>query len=522
MAISELVAVLDGYSKAALIAGASVVSLISFVVGTTVYRIWFHPLAKIPGPKHYAASDVFGQWRASVRLNMNDHAIKLHRKYGPIVRIGPDRLAVDGNIAWPNIHGARPSRTEAEFSKVPGFFFPNDHMALLAASRDDHRRQRRQLAHAFSTAALQEQEGIIKQYIDKLVNEMRTRAAGGETINMVDWFNYCTFDIIGDLAFADSFHALDGDTTFVKNAFRGIVGSAYGRFLWHFPLLRVPLALILGSREFEIALEANTQNMSLGRLKGQTRISMGGEPRDSSRRDFATYMMRQDKEGNKVLSDGEIMAISGILVIAGSETTATALSGLVFFLGQNPDKRRILENEIRSAFTDDAEIDMTTTARLEYLNAVLEETLRMYPPASSVPPRVSPGAEVAGHWLPRGTILHVYSAASFRNPDHFTDSDSFHPERWLSASHPLYNPRFAADKKEAFRPFSAGPRDCIGKNLAYAKMRVITSRILYNFDLEVLPGQDDWLTKQRGELVQIKGAIEVKPRLRASLKEGGL
>lgn len=81
---------------------------------------------------------------------------------------------------------------------------------------------------------------------------------------------------------------------------------------------------------------------------------------------------------------------------------------------------------------------------------------------------------------------------------HFNLPDQFRPERWLLPTHPLYKPgTFESDNKSAMKAFSAGPRDCIGKNLAYAEMRIVVALLLWHFDVEALPGQDDWISKQK-------------------------
>ncbi|KAK2040847.1 cytochrome P450 [Colletotrichum somersetense] len=513
MSIPQFIAAKGGYSNTLVVITALVISLVAFMFGTIVYRLWFHPLAKIPGPKYMAVCDVFSQWRTFITLDMSLYMVDLHRKYGPIVRIGPNRLAMEGSIAWPQVYSVRSSSDGTEFGKQRGYLYPTDHLSLLGANKDDHRRQRRQLNHAFSAAALHEQEHIVMKYINQFISILTEKAKKGEVLNIVDWINYTTFDIIGDLCFADAFHGLDGDTAYVQNAFRGLIGTHINRFLWHFPLMKVPLMLMLGTKELAIALEAGRRNSELGRLKGRARMAMGAEPKDG-RRDFATYMLREGKNGEKILSESEVEALSSILVVAGSETTGTALAGFVYLITHNPDKKRVLQDEIRSAFTNEAGIDITNTGRLEYLNAVIEETMRMYPPASSLTPRVSPGAEIEGYWLPRGLRIHVYSRATYRNPLNFTDPDSFHPERWLSPNHPRYNPRFAHDRREVFKPFSAGNRDCIGKNLAYAEMRLTISKLVYRFDIELLPGQDDWLDSQRTTLVMLKPALNARFNLR--------
>lgn len=108
----------------------------------------------------------------------------------------------------------------------------------------------------------------------------------------------------------------------------------------------------------------------------------------------------------------------------------------------------------------------------------------------------------------------MFQYATYRNPDNFRDADEFRPERWLPASHPLYDARYESDNKAAFKPFSFGPRDCIGKNLAYFEMHLVACRLLYSFDVELLPGQDDWIDRQKSIVVWEKPPLNVRLRPR--------
>ncbi|KAJ1324072.1 aspirochlorine biosynthesis cytochrome P450 monooxygenase [Microdochium nivale] len=275
--------------------------------------------------------------------------------------------------------------------------------------------------------------------------------------------------------------------------------------------------LLTGPKEFLIAQEAGIANEEHGKVKAQRRIAMDDKIKDSGRRDFTTHMLRRDKDDKEVITPREVLFNSSVFVIAGSETTATALSGAIFLLNrpENASKLQRVVDNVCTAFSDESAINMTSTAQLQYLAAVIEESMRMYPPAAASPPRRSPGAEVGGYWLPEGTAIHFNAVASYRNPEYFKDPNFFVPERWLDASHPLHDSQYESDRKDIFRPFSAGSRDCIGKNLAYAEMRTILARLLFCFEFEILPGQDDWISKQRSmPLLWIKEGFEVRATLR--------
>lgn len=325
----------------------------------------------------------------------------LHKKYGPIVRVAPEHLAVDGSIGWPQIFQHRPGKLE--WPKQKGFYFEQDHKALIGAPQEDHRRLRRQLNHAFSTDSMYEQEPIVQKYIDLLLNQFSGKATKGETFDIVPWFNFTTFDIIGDLTFADSFHSLEGGEyhPWVLGIFKSILGGGLNRMTAHYPLLRLFLGLPVFGDSAE-NLQKEKDNRNLASEKAMARKAQGETP--GGRRDFMTYMLKKTRDGKPGFDDLDIVMNSPTIVTAGSETTATTLAGLTFHLGL-PKYRAVyntVADEVRSAFTSESEIDMKSTARLPYLMAVIEETLRLYPPAAQTPPRVSPGAELQGEHIPKG------------------------------------------------------------------------------------------------------------------------
>lgn len=101
------------------------------------------------------------------------------------------------------------------------------------------------------------------------------------------------------------------------------------------------------------------------------------------------------------------------------------------------------------------------------------------------------------------TVVAVHQWAMYHNEDHFKDPFEYHPERWLG------DPAFANDNKEAFQPFHVGPRNCIGRNLAYIEMRLILARILWNFDLQIAEDSLDWMSRQRIWNLWDKGPLNV-------------
>lgn len=211
--------------------------------------------------------------------------------------------------------------------------------------------------------------------------------------------------------FADSFHSLDGGEyhPWVLSIFEGIRGGAFLRTLLEYPFLG-PVIKNFGSPAKLIARD--TQNRVLATEKAMARKAQGEQP--GGRRDFMTYMLKKTRDGTPGFSDMDIVANAPILVLAGSETTATSLSGFFFHMGvaENRHVYDKLVEEILGAFSNEDEIDMKSTAALPYLRAVIEENLRMFPPAAETPPRMSPGAELNGEFIPKDVSFQSFSHVS--------------------------------------------------------------------------------------------------------------
>jgi cytochrome P450 len=187
----------------------------------------------------------------------------------------------------------------------------------------------------------------------------------------------------------------------------------------------------------------------------------------------------------------ELRQTCQLFVIAGSETTATLLSGVTYLLSKNQESYRKLVDEIRQAFNSEDQINITNTDSLKYESAVLEEALRIFPPVGGSQCRFTPpdGHIISGQHVPGNTIVGVNQWSANHASLHFRDPYKFIPERWLG------DPKYKDDKRKVVQPFSVGPRNCIGLNLAYAEMRVILARILWNFDIELCEESRDWMDR---------------------------
>jgi len=362
-----------------------------------IYNIYFHPLRSFPGPKSFAATRL-SHVRSLLSGQLSFTVQDLHDEYGEIVRIAPDELSFNSPQAWRDIYGHRQGH-KSLVKDLAFFGIPLEgvHSIITTPSDADHSRMRRLLAHAFSEKALREQEPLITSYIDLLIGKLhqQIRSPNKGKVDIVRWYNYTTFDIIGDLAFGEPFDCLKNEEyhSWVAQIFQSVKFGAFLQATRRFPPLTKALGYVL-PRSLK---EQRMKHMANNKAKVDKRLKLG---REVDRPDFISYILRHNDE--KGMSESEILSSASTLIIAGSETTATLLSGTTFHLLKNPETYKKLVNEVRAAFKYEDEINNITVNKLEYLHAVLEEGLRIYPPVPCTLPRKTPaeGDEICGRWIP--------------------------------------------------------------------------------------------------------------------------
>ncbi|KAI5366517.1 Putative cytochrome P450 [Septoria linicola] len=461
--------------------------LFGFQVLNWIYNIWFHPLRKFPGPLASRASAL-----PYIRQNLNGDSIfwtiKLHEKYGEVVRFTPNQLSFSGADAYRDLYGFKKAGN-ASLQKDPDFYInPSSEVRDLINSNDeDHARMRRIFSNAFSDRALKLQEPLFLVHIDKLVSKIRE--GPGKKQNLVQLYNFTTFDIMGDLTFGEPLGMLD-DSSYHPWVAAIISSFRFGVYLHsirYFPAVEALLTKYCIPRSLR-------EKMKLHKEFSVQRVDRRLEKVDARPDIWGLVLEKVQYHG---LSREEMYTNADLFMLAGTETTATLLSGLTFHLLASPTKLETLTREIRSAFAQEEEITVERLQALRYLNACLEEGLRMYPPvAQGLPRKCPPGAPtiVDGHQVPAGSTVQVSNLAAFRNPNNFRDPYAFVPERWLTDL--PEGALFLHDKKHAFQPFSLGPRACLGKNMAYHEMRLILTKLLFNFDLALCEESRQWIDQK--------------------------
>ncbi|PNY80366.1 cytochrome P450 [Deinococcus koreensis] len=195
----------------------------------------------------------------------------------------------------------------------------------------------------------------------------------------------------------------------------------------------------------------------------------------------------RDEHGEGGLSDRELRDEVMTLFLAGHETTATLLTFLFLELSRRGDIRARVQAEVRSVLGDSVLGESIPSAAdlraLPLLNACIQETLRLYPPAWLIPRQATQGVTVGGVPVPEGANVSINIFLMQRNARHWPRPDEFRPERWLETRRP----------PEAFMPFGAGARMCIGNHLALLEAGLIAALVLRGFTLDVPGGGPEGL-----------------------------
>ncbi|KAK2048187.1 cytochrome P450 [Colletotrichum somersetense] len=501
-----------------------------YIASNIIYNLFFHPLRRFPGPLAMRATRVtycYRTFRGKAPFDM----LELHRHYGDVVRVAPDELAFANPSAWKEIMGHRIGVSGAKappaFEKSDTFYKPIAGLPrdIITAPGQEHAMLRRQLSHGFSDRNLRKQEPLIMKYVDLFIQRIREatkscqcRGHGDEDktmvgekdnqpgpnqeqpVNLVLWYNYCTFDIIGDLAFGESFGCLEDEKLhpWVRTIFQTVRIGVALQIANNFSVSRRLMEVVMSMR---VVRQRVLQHFGMTMQKLARRIELG--EREGPRPDLMEGLLRKRKEWN--LSLEQLNGNASIVIIAGSETTATLLSGVTYLLLKNPEKMRKLVREVRTTFNREEEIDLTSVNALAYMLACLDEALRMYPAVPTGLPRVVPegGATIAGEFVPEKTTVTIHHWAMYHNEKNFKNPFEFHPERFLG------DPEYTSDRRESLQPFHVGPRNCLGKNLAYVEMRIVLARLLWNFDLALAEDSEEWMETQKIYTLWEKGPLNV-------------
>ncbi|KAK8024730.1 hypothetical protein PG990_002553 [Apiospora arundinis] len=455
------------------------------------YRIFIHPLRNYPGPTLGKITNAYAGWHA---IRKRQHLASYHdfQRFGsPVVRHGPGQLVFNTPKAFHDIY-LNPRTTKGQAYRASQLFakYPS---ILNCIDKDQHRRKRKFIGLALTERSIRSFEPIMSTQVDIFLEQLSRSSEKREIVNVSPRLQRLGLDIIGLLSFGYHFNTqTDESHRFLQEVIDGMSWriNMYMAFPFAKPLERV--FMLCGAPKL-LKFHHLVTNMIKMRMS---------EGKDACH-DLYSVLADHVGKGQEGLYQGELWPEAIFFIMAGGNTTAAALSAAFFYLSRNPTVYDKLATEIRSTFKSGREIHSGEKLKsCKYLRACIDETLRMSPAATviswrQIDPKATTSSEswiVDGHIIPPGTQVGVPLYSLFHNEEYFPDSFTWKPERWLEDSldeNQQQNKEESAARgamRNAFHPFQAGDRSCLGKSMAYLEASLTLARTLWHFDFETAPG----------------------------------
>ncbi|WP_435864747.1 cytochrome P450 [Streptomyces umbrinus] len=415
--------------------------------------------------------------RAAGSLPLLGHAIPLMRDnlafiaslrdYGPLVEIRlqpqqPTIIINDPALIRTMLIDVAPTLDKGRFFEKMGQLLGD---SVVTAAGSDHVRKRRQLQPAFRHTE-------ITRYVDLMRDQVTTTMshwAPGQVLDVREVMVKLSLDMLAATVFSGSideqaFHQLRRDLSVVMNG----VGTRIMLPDW---AERLPLP---ANRRFNAARDA--VRATIGHAVDELRDS----GRDTG--DMLSMLLRaQDEESGRPLTPHQICSEVLTLAVAGTETTASVLSWVLYELARNREIDERVQAELEDVLGE-RPVAFDDLTRLPYLGRVITEALRLHHTGWLVTRRTLQPTRI-GEWeIPAGTELAYCQHALHRDPELFPDPLVFDPDRWLDDGLPPLS-------NGAFLPFGAGKHKCIGDRFAQAELTTAIATLTRSWRLELVPGQ---------------------------------
>lgn len=379
----------------------------------------FSPLRKVPGPFYARFSNLF--YLNRVRHGSFQHEnLALHRKFGPLVRLGPKLVSVDDPGAIKTIYGIGSKFPKSDWYytwRVPG---PNNFTLFADQNMARHADTRKRFQNLYSMTSLVSYETFVDECADIFARRLQEIADAGEGVNMGHWFQCYAFDVIACITYGNRFGFLDDG-----HDIRGMMADLHAMLRystlvgiyaklhdWIFnPAARMQL---FGARGRVTLMEFVRKQLAIKREERVVRDAEGKveDQAESAPRHFLDRMLDQNQENPEKMTMYHVFLVGQANINAGSDTTATSLSGMLYHLLRHPQVLGKLEQEVREFSSRGQLSDQPTfkeTQEMPYFNTVIKESLRLHPAVGLPLWREVPegGATVSGHYLPQGTNIGV-------------------------------------------------------------------------------------------------------------------
>ncbi|KAF5859907.1 hypothetical protein ETB97_002221 [Aspergillus alliaceus] len=450
----------------------------SYLLGRTIYRLYFHPLSKFPGPKLAAVTHLYEFYFDAVKSGKYLWEIgRMHEKYGPIVRINPRELHIKDPYFFDSIYNSKRQGKDPYMVRV--FTVPR---ATVATIDHDHHRFRRELLNSFfSKRSVMSLEYIIQDKVDKVAGRLMRAHEKGAIVSLDELFAALTADIISHYTYGESMGILDSED--LQNDLREAANTA-GEICHFSRFSSITQVLLDNASWFMELIEPTSKGLFDARrmLEHKFMLAQNTENRKDAGPTKTIFDTLCDKTLPPEERTIERVRDEALLVLgAGTETTGRVLTVGSFHLYRDRSRLQKLREELKQVMLEPtSKIPLARLEQLPYLTAVINESLRMAHSVTIRLPRV-PTTPLAykDYTIPPGTPVSQSIYFVHTDPSVFPDPETFNPERWIEASS-------NGERLTRFLvPFTKGPRICLGMNLAYSELYLMFAALVRRFELEI-------------------------------------
>jgi cytochrome P450 len=466
-------------------------------------------LAELPGPRAYpVVGNALQLQRSRIHLDFEQWA----QQYGPTfqVRLGPTRVlvltdheAINGVMKDRPEGFRRPSSLERVVRELGGA------QGLFSAEGQAWHNQRRMVMAAFSPTHVRAYFPALLKVVQRLAG--RWHKSVGQPIDLQGDLMRYTVDAIAGLAFGVDTNTLESDEDIIQRHLDKIFPAVFQRLNALVPYWRY--VKLPSDRDLERSL--TTVREAIAGFIDQARLRMQQEPaRREQPTNLIEAMIVAADHPDSGLSDAEVAGNVFTMLLAGEDTTANTLAWLIHLLHRNPATLRCAQDEVRRVVGDLSAFSMDQLADLPYLDACIQETMRLKPVAPFRVQEALRDTTVADVRIPAGTLIWCVSRHDAMDDAHFANAHTFDPTRWMAEA----STASGSSAKKVSTPFGAGPRVCPGRYLAMVEMKVAMAMLLSQFDIERVDTPDG---KEARELMSFTMTpVGLSMRLRDAVKAG--
>ncbi|KAF2645896.1 cytochrome P450 monooxygenase [Massarina eburnea CBS 473.64] len=466
-------------------------AVVLYVSCTTIYRFFFSPLSKIPGP-----------WLTRISGIPETNALKEQRRAAWVnglfarypgtvaVRTGPNSVSFNHPDAVKAIYGH--GKTHDGFGKSSWYdsFSTTGESLFSTRSKKRHAMKRRMVAHGFSTQSLQAFEPYVDLTMNKFMRKMDDLARTREPFDIYFWFELFTMDLMGELALGHNFGVLEAGkparySTLVEQSQR------FANFSGTLPFGKWGVTILswVPSPYLQSLYKARLEYLEYARLALEKRFQDDRKQETRSVKPRQDIMQRfieaRDPETGKGMGFDELRAETSSLMVAGASTGSVTMNWMIYYLCKNPQIKTRIIKELEAMFPENQDgnlpLPFTRLNNIRLLEHAELECLRLHPPIGYAMPRDTPqnGAVICNVYVPGGVAVGVPALSIGRNPSVYPSPDEWNPNRWADQTADL------ATMKTCFLGFGYGSRQCIGRNVANQFVIKMIATLLLKYDIEL-------------------------------------